>query len=83
MEFQQITSSINHAFFRLEMFMKGSVDDYKYYGFNEAFTQLFIVCLQEENYTFENCNLMQSYWELAGRIAYDYDQGGFENKDAT
>lgn len=82
MEFQEIIVSINNAFFRLESYMSGTVNEYKYFGFNDTFTILFIEAKKSENFTYENCKLIGEYWKLTEQIRVDYDQSDFDNTDA-
>lgn len=80
--FQEIVTNINNAFFRLESFMNGTVKNYDYFGFNEAFTKLFNEGTKPENFTYDNCKLISEYWRLTEQIRVDYDQSNFENSEA-
>lgn len=80
--FQEIVTNINNAFFRLESFMNGTVKNYDYFGFNEAFTKLFNEGTKPENFTYDNCKLISEYWSLTEQIRVDYDQSNFENSEA-
>lgn len=80
--FQEIVTNINNAFFRLESFMNGTVKNYDYFGFNEAFTKLFNEAIKSENFTYNNCKLIGEYWSLTEQIRVDYDQSNFENSEA-
>jgi hypothetical protein len=82
MKFQQIVASINDAFFRLESFMNGIRNEYQYFGFNEAFTTLFIEAKKPENFTYSNCLLVGQYWKLTEQIRVDYDKADFKNTEA-
>ncbi len=82
MRFQEIITEINNAFFRLESFMNGTVKNYQYFGFNEAFTKLFSEAQKPENFTYNNCKLIGKYWELTEQIRVDYDKSDFENSEA-
>jgi len=82
MNFQEIVIEINNAFFRLESFMNGKISDYKYFGFNEAFTKLFIEARKPENFTYSNCKLIGNYWSLTEQIKVDYDKSNFNNSHA-
>lgn len=81
-DFLSSTIKINNAFYRLENFMNGTLNDYQYFGFNDAFTNIFKVVIKPENYTFENCKLIGEYWSLTEQIRIDYDKSDFENTDA-
>lgn len=81
MTFQEIVKEINNAFYRLESFMNGRVGVYQYFGFDEAFTNLFCEAKKPENFTYENCKLIGKYWELTEQIRIDYDQSNYENVD--
>lgn len=82
MKFQEIITEINNAFFRLESFMNGSISNYQYFGFNEAFTKLFNEAIKPENFTYNNCKLIGKYWDLTEQIRVDYDRSNFENSEA-
>jgi hypothetical protein len=79
MTFQGLVTEINNAFFRLESFMKGTITDYHYFGFNKAVNKLFIEARKPENYTYDNCKLIGEYWKLAQQIGINYDQSEYEN----
>jgi hypothetical protein len=82
MEFQEIVSEINDAFYRLESFSHGRISDYHYFGFNVMFTKLFVEAKKQKNYTYKNNKLIGKYWDLTEQIRYDYDKGNFENYQA-
>lgn len=82
MSFQQVKSLIDNAFFRLESFMRGRMSDYQHFGFNDAFTKLFIEAHKPENFTFNNCKMIGKYWDLTEQIRVDFDKGDFENNEA-
>ena len=80
---QEHINSINNAFFRIESYMKGVIKEYKYFGFDNAFTLLFKEARKYENFTQENCKLIGHYWKIAERIRVDFDQSDFDNQDAN
>jgi hypothetical protein len=82
MKFQEIITEINNAFFRLESFMNGSIRNYQYFGFNEAFTSLFSEAKKPENFTYNNCKLIGKYWDLIEQIRVDYDRSDFKYTEA-
>ena len=82
MKFQEIITEINNAFFRLESFMNGSISNYQYFGFNEAFTSLFKKNKKPENFTYNNCKLIGKYWDLIEQIRVDYDRSDFKYTEA-
>jgi hypothetical protein len=82
MTFHEIVTKINNAFFRIESFMNGTISEYQYFGFNEAFTNLFCEARKPENFTYNNCKLIGKYWELTEQIRVDYDKSKFENFEA-
>lgn len=82
MKFQEIITEINNAFFRLESFMNGSISNYQYFGFNEAFTSLFSEAKKPENFTYNNCKLIGKYWDLIEQIRVDYDRSDFKYTEA-
>jgi hypothetical protein len=82
MEFQGIIVSINNAFFRIESYMSGTKNEYKYFGFIDNFTLLFIEAKKSENFTYENCKLIGEYWKLTEQIRVSYDKSDFDNTDA-
>lgn len=81
LSFQEAVKEINNAFFRLESFMNGNITEYKYFGFNRVFTNLFNEAKKRDNFTYENSKLIGKYWELTEQIRVDYDQGDYENAD--
>lgn len=83
MNFSELTTAINNAFFKLESFMNGTMTTYEYFGFNEAFTKLFNEARKPDNFTYSNCKLIGQYWGIGSQITYDWDKGDFENDDAT
>lgn len=82
MKFQEIITEINNAFFRLESSMNGSISNYQYFGFNEAFTSLFSEAKKPENFTYNNCKLIGKYWDLIEQIRVDYDRSDFKYTEA-
>lgn len=82
MKFQEIITEINNAFFRLESFMNGSISNYQYFGFNEAFTSLFSEAKKPENFTYNNCKLIGKYWDLIEQIRVNYDRSDFKYTEA-
>ena len=79
MKFQKIVTEINNAFFRLESFMNGTIMDYQYFGFKEAFINLFTEARKHENFNYDNCKLIGKYWQLTEQIRIDTDKGDYEN----
>lgn len=79
---KELIPLINNAFFKLEALMNGTINEYKYFGFNDTFTLLFNEVKKPENYTYENCKLIDDYWKLNEQIRIDYDKGDFENESA-
>jgi hypothetical protein len=77
----EVIDQINKAFFRLESYMNGTIDNYQYFDFNLAFTKLFTMVKMSENFTYENCKLIGEYSQLLGRLSYDIDQGNFDIED--
>lgn len=82
MNIKEILAEINNAFFRFEYFMNGRINEYKYFGFNEAFTKLFNEAKKPENFTYNTCKLIGKYWQLTEQIRVDYDQREFANVEA-
>jgi hypothetical protein len=82
LDYNHIITKINNAFFRLEAFMKGTINDYFHFDFSRAFTELFYYTRKPDNFTYENCKRVGQYWELTEQIRYDYDKYDFENHDA-
>ena len=78
----ELIEGINNAFFRIESFMNGKVNDYLHFGFNDAFTKLFFEIRKPENYTYANCKLIGKYYELTSQISFNYDKSDFENDNA-
>lgn len=81
--YDKVVKKLNDAFFKLEAFMNGTINSYKYFDFNTAFTELFYFTRKAENYTYENCKLIGEYWQLAEQIRRDYDQSDFKNLKAN
>ena len=82
MDFQEIVTEINNAFFRLESFMNGTISNYQYFNFNEKFTKLFVEARKPENFNYSNCKLIGEYWKLTEQIKVDYDKSDFDNTEA-
>ncbi len=74
-----ITKKINDAFYRVESFMNGRLNEYLYFGFNDAFTKLFFESQKAENCNIENDELISDYWSLLYQIDIDIDKGEFNN----
>lgn len=79
---QDLITTINNAFFRLECYMKGTISEYRYFGFDSAFTLLFKEAHKYENLTIENSKVINYYWKLAEQIRVDFDKSDFDNHDA-
>ena len=82
LKFNEIVKEINNAFFRLESFMNNSISEYNYFGFIEAFTTLFSIAKNPENFTYQNCKLILKYWELSEQLRIDFDKGNYKNSSA-
>lgn len=82
LNYDKVVKKLNDAFFKLEAFMKGTINEYKYFDFNTAFTELFYFTRLEENYTYENCKRIGQYWELTAQISVDFDKSDFKNNEA-
>lgn len=74
---------INNAFYRLELFMKGKVFEYRRFFFNDAFTLLMNELNKFENINIKYDNIGSTYWNLMSQLAYAYDKGEYENQDAN
>lgn len=62
--------------------MSGTINDYKHFDFNTAFTELFYFTRKSENYNYENCKRVGQYWGLTEQIRVDYDKTNFDNVKA-
>jgi hypothetical protein len=82
LSYDKVVNKLNNAFFRLEAFMNGSVNQYNHFDFNTAFTELFYFTKKVENFTYDNCKLIGKYWELTDQIRVDYDKSTFNNHKA-
>lgn len=82
LSFLECIKLIDDAFFRLESFMNGKIDNYNYFGFNNYFSKLFYECKKEENFTVQNCNLISPYWNLANMLCFYIDKGDYKNENA-
>lgn len=82
LNYERVVDKINNAFFKLEAFMSGTINIYKHFDFNTAFTELFYFTSKEENYTYENCKRVGLYWGLTEQIRVDYDKSTFDNQKA-
>lgn len=82
LDYNQIITKINNAFFRLEAYMKGTISEYYHFDFNEAFTELFYYTRNPENFNHDNCKRVGEYWKLTEQIGVDYDQSDFDNLKA-
>jgi Zn ribbon nucleic-acid-binding protein len=79
LNYQDITKKINDAFYRVESFMSGRLNEYSYFGFNDAFTKLFFESQKAENCNIENDKLISYYWSLLYQIYIDLDKGIYNN----
>jgi hypothetical protein len=79
---EKVIQKLNDAFFTLEAFMNGAINDYKSFDFDSAFTELFYITRKPENYTYENCKRINFYWDLLEQIRIDFDKSNFANVDA-
>jgi hypothetical protein len=82
LNYDKVVKKLNDAFFKLEAFMSGTINDYKHFDFNTAFTELFYFTRKAENYTYENCKRVGQYWGLTEQIRVDYDKTNFDNVKA-
>lgn len=82
LNYDKVVKKLNDAFFKLEAFMSGTINDYKHFDFNTAFTELFYFTRKSENYNYENCKRVGQYWGLTDQIRVDYDKTNFENAKA-
>lgn len=82
LSYNQIIENLNNAFFRLEVFMKGSFKEYSHFDFNTAFTELFYFTRKVDNFTYDNCKRIGQYWKLTEQIRIDYEKSDFENLKA-
>jgi hypothetical protein len=82
LSYETVVKKLNDAFFKLEAFMTGAINDYKHFDFNTAFTELFYFTRKSENFTYDNCKRIGEYWQLTEQIRRDYDQADFENTKA-
>lgn len=82
LSYETVVKKLNDAFFKLEAFMTGAINDYKSFDFNTAFTELFYFTRKSENFTYDNCKCIGEYWQLTEQIRRDYDHADFENTKA-
>ena len=82
LNYDKVVKKLNDAFFKLEAFMNGTVNQYNHFDFNTAFTELFYLTRKAENYTYDNCKRVGQYWGLTEQIRVDYDKTNFENVKA-
>lgn len=82
LSYEKVVQKLNDAFFKLEAFMNGTINNYKHFDFNTAFTELFYFTRKEENYTYDNCKRVGQYWGLTEQIRVDYDKTNFDNVKA-
>ncbi|WP_374549779.1 hypothetical protein [Flavobacterium sp.] len=82
LNYDKVVKKLNDAFFKLEAFMSGTINDYKHFDFNTAFTELFYFTRKSENYNYENCKRVGQYWGLTEQIRVDYDKTNFDNVKA-
>lgn len=81
--FNELLDEINRAFFRIEEYMRGSINWYQYFGFNDAFTKLFYKAKNPKNFSHRNSKLIGEYYRLLSRLAVDFDQADYENDTAS
>ena len=77
-----IISDINNAFYRLEKFMDGTVQNYKSFLFNDAFTIFFNELNKLENVNVKNHKLRDGYHYFLSQLSYAYDKVEFKNQKA-
>ena len=82
LNYEKVVEKLNDAFFKLEAFMNGTINDYKHFDFNTAFTELFYFTRKSENYNYLNCKRIGQYWGLTEQIRVDYDKTNFDNEKA-
>ncbi|MCA0349074.1 MAG: hypothetical protein LCH35_07415 [Bacteroidetes bacterium] len=82
LNYDKVVKKLNDAFFKLEAFMNGTVNQYNHFDFNTAFTELFYLTRKAENYTYDNCKRVGQYWGLTEQIRVDYDKTNFDNVKA-
>lgn len=82
LSYEKAKDNLNNAFYRLEAFMNGNVNQYSHFDFNTAFTELFYLNRKVENYTYDNCKRIGKYWTLTEQIRIDYDKSNFKNQNA-
>lgn len=82
LNYEKVVQKLNDAFFKLEAFMNGTINEYKHFDFNTAFTELFYFTRKSENYTYDNCKRVGQYWGLTEQIRVDYDKTNFDNVKA-
>ncbi len=83
LSYEKVVQKLNDAFFKLEAFMNGTINNYKHFDFNTAFTELFYFTRKAENYTYDNCKRVGQYWGLTEQIRVDYDKTNFDNIKST
>ncbi len=76
-DFTKLTISINNAFFRVESFINGTLKQYDYFGFFDAFMVLFEEGKKPKNWLIENCKLIDHYWILIQQIDHDVYNSGY------
>lgn len=82
LNWDEMIANINNALFRLEGFMNRSIDEYRYFGFNDAFTELLHAIKNPENFTGVNRNLVLDYFSLLDQHRVDFDKGDYNNDHA-
>ncbi|WP_366182990.1 hypothetical protein [Flavobacterium ovatum] len=82
LSYEKVKDKLNNAFFRLEAFMNGTVNQYVHFDFNTTFTELFYCTRKLENVSYANYNLIGEYWGLTEQIRVDYDKSTFDNHKA-
>jgi hypothetical protein len=80
--YDKVVKKLNDAFFKLEAFMSGTINNYIHFDFNTAFTELFYFTRKSENYNYENCKRVGQYWGLTEQIRVDYEKTNFDNVEA-
>ena len=78
----ELINTINDAFFRLESFLNGNLPNYEYFGFDSAFTKLFLEAKKENNFTYKNCKLIGQYYVLLNQLSVSIDKSDFSNQNA-
>jgi len=80
--YNDLIIEINNAFYKLERFMDGKTNQYKYYGFKDKILKVLSEGVQEANTSPDNSKLLMDYWYYMYQIYAEYCTSRIKNETA-